>query len=114
MEHFKNKRNPVLPLEYHVPDSEAHVMPDGKLYIYGSFDDRGDVFCSEKYHVVSTPDMENWTIHEVSFTGRQVPWYNDPEAPKYPGIDWSRPTPFIRKMLESARENGDDMKEKFE
>lgn len=114
MEHFKNKRNPVLPLEYHVPDSEAHVMPDGKLYIYGSFDDREDVFCSEKYHVVSTPDMENWTIHEVLFTGRQVPWYNDPEAPKYLGIDWSRPTPFIRKMLESARENGDDMKEKFE
>lgn len=59
MEHFKNKRNPVLPLEYHVPDSEAHVMPDGKLYIYGSFDDREDVFCSEKYHVISTPDMEN-------------------------------------------------------
>ncbi len=114
MEYFKNMRNPVLPLKYHVPDSEAHVMPDGKLYIYGSFDDRGDVFCSEKYHVVSTPDMENWTIHEVSFTGQQVPWHNDPDAPRYPGIDWSRPTPFIRKMLESARENGDDMKEKFE
>lgn len=114
MEHFKNKRNPVLPLEYHVPDSEAHVMPDGKLYIYGSFDDREDVFCSEKYHVVSTPDMENWTIHGVSFTGQLVPWYNDPGAPKYPGIDWSRPTPFIRKMLESVKENGDDMKEKFE
>ena len=114
MEHFKNMRNPVLPPKYHVPDSEAHVMPDGKLYIYGSFDDREDVFCSEKYHVVSTPDMENWTIHEVAFTGQQVPWYNDPEAPRYPGIDWSRPTPFIRKMLESARENGDDMKEKFE
>lgn len=58
--------------------------------------------------------MENWTIHEVSFTGQQVSWHNDPDAPRYPGIDWSRPTPFIRKMLESARENGDDMKEKFE
>ena len=114
MKHFQNKRNPVLPLEYHVPDSEAHVMPDGTLYIYGSFDDREDVFCSEKYHVVSTPDMEHWTIHDISFTGQQVPWYNDPDAPKYPGIDWSRPTPFIRKMLEAARENGDDMKEKFE
>ncbi len=114
MKHFQNKRNPVLPLEYHVPDSEAHVMPDGTLYIYGSFDDREDVFCSEKYHVVSTPDMEHWTIHDVSFTGQQVPWYNDPDAPKYPGIDWSRPTPFIRKMLEAAQENGDDMKEKFE
>lgn len=114
MEHFKNMRNPVLPLEYHVPDSEAHVMPDGKLYIYGSFDDREDVYCSEKYHVVSTPDMENWTIHDVSFTGRQVPWFNDPDAPKYPGIDWSRPTPFIQKMLAAAAENGEDMKEKFE
>ena len=57
MEHFKNMRNPVLPPKYHVPDSEAHVMPDGKLYIYGSFDNREDVFCSEKYHVVSTLDM---------------------------------------------------------
>lgn len=114
MKYFKNMRNPVLPLEYHVPDSEAHVMPDGKLYIYGSFDDREDVFCSEKYHVVSTPDMEHWTVHDVSFTGQQVPWFNNPEAPKYPGIDWSRPTPFIRKMLEAAQENGDDMKEKFE
>lgn len=114
MKKFKNMRNPVLPLEYHVPDSEAHVMPDGKLYIYGSFDDREDVFCSEKYHVVSTPDMENWTVHSVSFTGAQVPWFHDPEAPKYPGIDWSRPTPFIQKMLAAAEGNGDDMREKFE
>ncbi len=114
MKHFKNMRNPVLPLPYHIPDSEAHMMPDGKLYIYGSFDDREDVYCSEKYHVVSTPDMENWTIHDVSFTGRQVPWFNNPDAPKYPGIDWTRPTPFIQKMLASARENGEDMKEKFE
>ena len=65
MKYFKNMRNPVLPLEYHVPDSEAHVMPDGKLYIYGSFDDREDVFCSEKYHVVSTPDMEHWTVRSA-------------------------------------------------
>ena len=45
---LKNTRNPVLPLEYHIPDSEGHVMPDGSLYIYGSFDDREDVYCSEK------------------------------------------------------------------
>lgn len=114
MKHFKNMRNPVLPLDIHVPDSEAHVMPDGKLYIYGSFDDREDVYCSEKYHVVSTPDLENWTIHDVSLTGQQIPWFNNPDAPKYPGIDWSRPTPFIQKMLAAAAGNGDDMKEKFE
>ena len=55
------------------PDSEGHVMPDGKLYLYGSFDDREDVYCSDKYHVVSTPDMEHWTIHDVSLTGPDFP-----------------------------------------
>ncbi len=114
MENYKNKRNPILPLEFHIPDSEAHVMPDGKLYIYGSYDDREDVYCSEKYHVVSTPDMENWTIHEESLNGKQIPWFNNPDAPKYPGIDWSHPTPFIQKMLSAMAENGEDMKEKFE
>lgn len=33
MKKFTNTRNPILPLEYHIPDSEGHVMPDGKLYI---------------------------------------------------------------------------------
>lgn len=97
---FKNTHNPILPLEYHTPDCEGHVMPDGKLYLYGSFDESDEVFCSEKYHVVSTADMENWTFHDVSFRGEQVPWFNDPDAPKYQGIDWSRPTPFILKMME--------------
>lgn len=81
---FENTRNPVLPLEYHIPDSEAHHMPDGRLYIYGSYDDRSDVFCSEKYYVVSTADMENWTLHNLSLTGNQIPWFNNPDAPKYP------------------------------
>ena len=114
MINLKNTRNPVLPLEYHIPDSEGHVMPDGSLYIYGSFDDREDVYCSEKYYVVSTPDMVHWTIHEEAFNGNDVPWFNNPDAPKYPGIDWSRPTPFIRKMLDDQAKKGNDMKAAFE
>lgn len=114
MKEYINRRNPVLPLKYHVPDSEGHVMPDGRLYIYGSYDDREDIYCSEKYHVVSTPDLEHWTVHEEAFNGNQVPWFRDPDVSKYPGIDWSRPTPFIRKMLESMADDGDDMKEKFD
>lgn len=114
MVNYKNKRNPVLPLEYHIPDSEGHVMPDGKLYVYGSYDDREDVFCSEKYYVASTSDMEHWTIHDESLNGKDIPWFNNPDAPKYPGIDWSHPTPFIQKMLAQAAAGGDDMKEKFE
>lgn len=112
MKEFTNKRNPILPIEYHIPDSEGHVMPDGRLYLYGSYDDREDVYCSEKYHVVSTRDLEHWILHDVSLTGQQIPWFHDPDAPKYPGIDWSKPTPFIQKML--AGMGGDDMKEKFE
>jgi len=111
---YQNRRNPILPLQFHIPDSEAHVMPDGKLYVYGSYDDREDVYCSEKYHVVSTPDMEHWTIHEESLNGKQIPWFNNPDAPKYPGIDWSHPTPFIQKMLANMAADGEDMKEKFE
>ena len=111
---FENTRNPILPLNIHVPDSEAHVMPDGKLYIYGSFDLLEDVYCSEEYHVVSTPDMKHWTIHDTALEGKRVPWFNDPDAPKYPGIDWTHPTPFILKMMQRDRESGVDMKAELE
>lgn len=114
MRKYCNRRNPVLPLDVHIPDSEGHVMPDGKLYIYGSFDDREDVYCSEKYQVVSTDDMENWEIHETALSGREIPWFDNPDAPQYPGIDWSKPTPFIQKMLADAAAKGEDMKAAFE
>lgn len=114
MKEYKNKRNPLLPLDIHIPDSEAHVMPDGTLYLYGSFDEREDLYCSDRYHVVSTPDLEHWTIHDVSLTGQEVPWFNNPDAPKYPGIDWTHPTPFIKKMLENMIADGEGMKEQFE
>lgn len=109
---FKNNRNPILPLDIHIPDGEVHVMPDGKLYIYGSWDQMEEGYCSDQYRVVSTPDMEHWTIHDTAFEGRQVPWFFDPDAPKYPGIDWENPTPFIRKILEeeqAAKETAAEM-----
>ncbi|MFV0441194.1 MAG: family 43 glycosylhydrolase [Lachnospirales bacterium] len=108
----ENTRNPILPLDIHIPDSEAHVMPDGNLYIYGSFDERNDMYCSEKYHVISTADMKNWNISDVSFEGKDVPWFNNPDAPKYQGIDWSNPTPFIQKMLANMEHT--EEKENFE
>lgn len=111
---YLNQRNPVLPLDVHIPDGEAHVMSDGKLYIYGSYDNRDDVYCSDRYQVVSTPDMKEWTVHEESLNGHQIPWFTDPDAPKYPGIDWSHPTPFIQKMIQRDLEKGVDMKAVFE
>lgn len=100
MQEYVNCRNPVLPLKYHVPDVEGHVMPDGKLYVYGSFDELEDRFCSEKYYVVSTPDMKCWTIHDTALSGNQIPWVNDPNAPRYPGVDWLHPTPFILNLFQ--------------
>ena len=61
--------NPLLPRRFFIPDAEARVMPDGRLYLYGSQDISGAKdYCSEKYRVFSTddPKMENWTDHGVS------------------------------------------------
>jgi len=49
MTEFKDCRNPVLPVHLHIADPEAHVMPDGRVYVYGSWDQYDDdTFCSKK------------------------------------------------------------------
>lgn len=101
---FINQRNPLLPLKHHIPDGEAHVMPDGKLYVYGSYDALDTAYCSEKYHVVSTPDLKHWTVHGISFQAGDVPWAGDPEAARSPGIGWYHPTSFLQKMIDSMPE----------
>lgn len=73
-------RNPVLPLRHHVPDPEARVMPDGRLYVYGSYDVAEDEYCSDRYHVVSTSDMREWTVHDVSFRASDA-WWAGPSKP---------------------------------
>lgn len=67
--------NPILPLNHFVPDGEARVMPDGRLYLYGSYDMCGvNEYCSRVLHVFSTDDMVNWTDHGVAFSVEQIPW----------------------------------------
>lgn len=67
--------NPILPKEHFVPDGEARVMPDGRLYLYGSYDISGSgEYCSEVLHVFSTDDMVNWVDHGVCFRSSDVPW----------------------------------------
>ena len=96
MPEFENTRNPILPPAYHVPDCEAHVMPDGQLYLYGSYDAREDQYCSGEYHVISTPDLAHWTVHETSFRGAWVPWFGEADAQVYPETQHGI-TPFMRK-----------------
>jgi len=69
-------RNPVLPPEHHIPDGEAHVMPDGKLYVYGSYDNQQDFYCSNIYRVASTADMKAWEVHDIALRAEDIPWYN--------------------------------------
>lgn len=37
---YTDCRNPVLPPGLAIPDPEARVMPDGRVYVYGSWDQR--------------------------------------------------------------------------
>ena len=68
-------RNPLLPFEICMPDAEAHVMPDGGVYLYGSLDTSGDKYCSEKYVSAYSRDMHNWNVTDMpSFTTGEVPW----------------------------------------
>ena len=105
---FKNCRNPVFPLDIHIPDAEAHVMPDGRVYVYGSWDQQEHDYCSREYRVLSSPNMVDWTDHGKSFSSQQVPWFLDENAPKYPGFDFSKPTPFmIRQAQLEAQQAGE-------
>ncbi len=72
--------NPILPPDVFVPDAEAHVWADGRLYIYGSYDIEGaDTYCSNRYHVYSTDDLVHWVDHGVSFTVSDISWIGEDE-----------------------------------
>jgi arabinoxylan arabinofuranohydrolase len=107
MKEYKDCRNPVLPTHLHIPDPEAHVMPDGSVYVYGSWDQEENIYCSKEYRVFSSDNMVDWVDHGISFDSSKVQWVNDKNAPKYPGsIDWSKPTPFLKKMIEKDTKDG--------
>lgn len=109
---YKNNRNPILPPNCHIPDGEAHIMSDGRLYIYGSYDDLEDIYSSEEYHVVSTADLEHWTIYDTALRGQQAYWFRNPKYPRCQvGGDLDHPTPFMRKILTDKKKKGKDREE---
>ncbi len=71
-------RNPLLDENIFVPDVEAHVWDDGRIYLYGSYDIRGaKTYCSGEYHVYSSDDMIKWVDHGVSFSFADIGWAAD-------------------------------------
>ena len=82
-----NGRNPLLPLSICIPDGEAHTMPDGRLYVYGSLDENKDGFCSGRYRVASTRDLKNWEVTESpSFSVDAVPWAGASRSKKHSSL----------------------------
>ena len=76
--------NPLLPENCFLPDAEARVMSDGRLYIYGSWDiPKNDDYCTRIMHCFSTDDMENWTDHGIIFRNDEtfygIPWNKNTE-----------------------------------
>lgn len=69
-------QNPISPMGVYIADPSSRVAPDGKLYIYGSLDVQPGRYCSKDYHVLSSADLKQWTLHPNSFT-----WEMDLYAP---------------------------------
>ena len=74
--------NPALPKKCFVPDGEGRVMPDGRLYVYGSWDISGSKeYCSTELHCFSTDNLIDWVDHGVIFRNDEkhfgVSWLKD-------------------------------------
>ena len=67
-------KNCMLPIDFCIPDAEAHVMSDGKVYLYGSLDCAADRWCSDSYRVVSSSNLKEWKVSKPCFSVKDVPW----------------------------------------
>ena len=54
--------NPIVPPGVYIADPEPRVMPDGRIYVYGSRDVPRYTWCSKAYHVLSSDDMTHWIL----------------------------------------------------
>ena len=72
-------RNPYLPLDVYLPDTEAHVFGD-RVYIYGSHDkENGEVYCMLDYVCYSAPvtDLSDWRCEGIIYRRDQDPHYTE-------------------------------------
>lgn len=77
-------QNPISPAGVYIADPTGRIGMDGKMYIYGSLDDKTSDYCSTLYHVISSPDLLDWTLHKNTFSskgeGDEVPYSDLPMA----------------------------------
>lgn len=101
-------QNPIVPMGTYIADPSSRVMPDGRLYVYGSTDVSPDRYCSSTYHVLSTDDLRRWTLHRHSFEwsetlyapdvmlrdGTYYLYYDVPDGSEYVAVGDSPSGPF--------------------
>jgi hypothetical protein len=56
-------QNPIVPMGIYIADPSSRVAQDGRLYVYGSTDVNVRDYCSNVYHVLSTDNATDWTLH---------------------------------------------------
>ncbi|MFV0507493.1 MAG: family 43 glycosylhydrolase [Bacteroidales bacterium] len=59
--------NPIVPPGVFIADPEVRVMPNGRVYLYGSRDEPGNSWCSHSYNVLSSADLVSWDVEQFSF-----------------------------------------------
>lgn len=64
--------NPISPPGLYIADPAVRVMPDGKIYLYGSRDEPGNAWCSHSYDILSTNDLVHWRVDQTSFATKGV------------------------------------------
>lgn len=82
--------NPIFDRKYFIADPEAHKMPDGRLYVYGSTDIGGaSKWSCPRHEIFSTddPKLEKWTYHGISFLNT----VENPQVSWKPGADLYAP-----------------------
>ena len=72
-----NAQNPISPYGVYIADPVARVF-NGKVYIYGSLDESTNYYCSNRYHILESSNLTDWTLHMNSFTNPETLY--DPDA----------------------------------
>lgn len=60
-------QNPISPPGIYIADPSAHQWKDGKMYVYGSRDEKPEYYCSGSYNVLSSADLINWELTKNTF-----------------------------------------------
>lgn len=65
-------QNPIGPMGNYTADASTHVWKDGRLYVYGSKDVSPQYFCSQTYDVLSSSDLQHWTLTPQIFVAKDA------------------------------------------